>query len=107
MEKSIVPPSVSNISSTVTLLLQQMPQDKVDAFITDYEKSEKNIIIAYIFMLFLFAHYAYTGKWGLFIVYILTSGGCGLWLLIDLFRLPKIISDYNNELAHNILRTLK
>jgi TM2 domain-containing membrane protein YozV len=107
MEKSIVPPSVQGISSTVTLTLEQLPQNKVDAFVSDYNRSDKIISLGYIFLLFLGAHYAYVGKWGMFALFLLTGGGCGIWWFIDLFRIPQIVSDYNNELAHNILRTLK
>ena len=107
MENSIVPPSIQSISSTVRLTLEQMPQNKVDAFITDYKRIEKSIAIGYILLIFLGAHYAYVGKWGMQILFWLTGGGCGIWGIIELFRMSTIISTYNNETAHNILRALK
>jgi len=107
MENSIVPPSIQSISSTVRLTLEQMPQNKVDAFISDYKRTEKSTAIGYLLLIFLGAHYAYVGKWGMLVLFWITGGGCGIWWIVELFRMPSIISNYNNETAHNLLRTLK
>ena len=47
------------------------------------------------FMLILGAHYLYLGRVGLQILFWVTLGGFGLWLLIDLFRVPDLVNEYN------------
>lgn len=107
MTKSLLSPSLSNLPSTIKLTLQEMPQNKVDAFTADYKTIEKTIPLAYVFFILLAAHYAYLGKWGMFVLYIITGGGCLIWTIVDLFRMPGLVRDYNAEKAHNIIITLK
>lgn len=56
---------------------------------------DKNL--AFILWLFLGAHYAYLGRWKMQILYWFTLGGLGLWCLIDLFRIGKMIKKHNAE----------
>jgi TM2 domain-containing membrane protein YozV len=107
MEKKLIPPSIANISAGVRTHLEELPQNKIDAFAADYERQAKKLPIAYILSLLLGAHYAYIGKWGMFILFWLTAGGCGIWFIIDLFRMSGIVNDYNQELAYKIIRDLK
>lgn len=55
----------------------------------------KKTSTAYLFMLFLGAHYAYLDKWGLQILYWFTLGGLGVWALIDLFTMQSKIDKHN------------
>lgn len=57
---------------------------------------------AYLFWFFLGAHYAYLGKWGVQILYWLTLGGLGIWILIDLFTMSKKVDQYNAEIFRQI-----
>lgn len=50
---------------------------------------------AYLFFLFLGAHYAYMGKWGLQLLYWFTLGGFFIWMFIDLFRIGGMVSSHN------------
>ena len=52
---------------------------------------------AYLFWFFFGIHYAYLGKWGWQMLYFLTLGGCGIWMLIDLFRIPKMVAKHNKK----------
>ena len=66
----------------------------------------KSIALAYVFWLF-GLHYAYAGKWGLqFVFWFTVWGFFGLWWLVDLFRIPSIISNYNRETAITVMRNL-
>ena len=77
-----------------------------EAFLEDYERKIKSIALAYVFWLF-GLHYAYVGKWGLqFVFWFTVWGFFGLWWLVDLFRIPSIISNYNRETAITVMRNL-
>ena len=50
---------------------------------------------AYLMFWFLACHYGYVGKWGVQLLFWFTLGGCGMWALVDLFRIGGIIRRYN------------
>lgn len=58
----------------------------------------------YLFLIFLGAHYAYLGNWGKQILYWMTLGGLGIWMLIDLFSMTKIINNHNRPILKQIER---
>ena len=62
------------------------------------ERELKESHIAYIFLFLMGAHYAYLGKWGLQILFWVTLGGLGIWLIVDLFRIPDIVRNYNEPI---------
>lgn len=57
---------------------------------------------AYILWLFLGAHYAYLGKWGIQFLYWFTLGGMGIWALIDLFTMSSKVEKYNSLIFQQI-----
>lgn len=57
---------------------------------------------AYLCWLFLGCHYLYLGKWDWQILYWITLGGFGLWILIDLFHIPTKVNNYNRHLSFQI-----
>ncbi|MGG6231824.1 TM2 domain-containing protein [Tenacibaculum sp. SDUM215027] len=57
---------------------------------------------AYILLLFLGAHYAYLGKWGVQFLYWFTLGGLGIWALIDLFTMSSKVEKYNSLIFQQI-----
>ena len=57
---------------------------------------------AYLCWFFLGCHYAYLGKWGLQILYWITLGGFGVWVLIDLFHIPAKVSSHNLAISAQI-----
>ncbi|WP_106793058.1 TM2 domain-containing protein [Aquimarina sp. Aq78] len=59
---------------------------------------------AYLCWFFLGCHYAYLGKWGYQILYWITLGGLGIWMLIDLFHIPTKINNYNLKLTSQFPR---
>lgn len=56
----------------------------------------KDTGIAYILWLF-GLHYLYLGKPFKWMLYFITLGGLGIWTLIDLFRIPKMVEVYNEK----------
>lgn len=62
------------------------------------ESSIRSVGIAYLLFFFVGAHYAYTNKWLTQIVFWITFGGLGIWWLIDIFRVPHLVHDFNDPI---------
>lgn len=109
MERAILIPSsiANNLPAMVRNELVKLPAQKQEEFVEEYRRKAKSVGIAYILWLFLGLHYVYLRKWGIQILFWLTSGGLFIWWLIDAFRIPGIIRDYNKDVAVDILRNLK
>jgi len=87
--------------------LVKLPPQKQEEFIEEYRRKAKSVGIAYILWLLLGWHYVYLRKWGIQILFWLTLGGLFIWWLIDAFRIPGMIRDYNKDVAVDVLRNLK
>lgn len=88
--------------------LAKMPAQKQDEFVEEFNRKKKSLGIAYLFLLIVLAmHYGYLKKWGLQIVFWLTGGGFFIWWLIDIFRLPGLVKNYNKDVAMDTMRNLK
>jgi hypothetical protein len=77
-----------------------------EAFVEEYRRKAKSTGVAYLLWLIGF-QYAYVGKWGILVLYLLTAGGLFIWMLIDIFRVPSMVRDYNKDIAVDVLRNLK
>ena len=66
---------------------------------------EKSLTKAYLLLL-LGLHYAYLGRPWMTFLYIGTIGGCGFWLLLDLFRMPYLLDMYYIYLANKVFRQI-
>jgi TM2 domain-containing membrane protein YozV len=62
------------------------------------ESRIRNVGIAYVLLFFAGAHYAYLNKWGTQIIFWITFGGFGIWWLIDVFRLARMVEDFNDPI---------
>ena len=79
-------------------------------FIEEYKRKRKSIFLAYLFWFFLNVlglHYIYLRKWGLWFFYFITFGGVLIWWIIDLFRTYGMVSNYNKDVATEVMRNLK
>lgn len=104
----MVPTSVANdLPSMVRNELARLPAQKQEEFLEEYKRSIKSTGTAYLLWFCLGWHYAYLGQWGKQVLYWITLGGAGLWMLIDLFRVSGLVSNYNKDVATNVMRNLK
>ena len=67
-----------------------------------YQSKMKSVGPAYALWFFLFAHFAYLGKWGLQILFWITFGGVGRWWVIEAFMIPGRIDKYNPLISQKI-----
>lgn len=70
-----------------------------DIYRSQYNRHKKSVFTAYVLWLFLGWHYAYLGKWGWQVLYWLSIAGLFIWAFIDLFRIPNMVSNYNEDLS--------
>jgi pSer/pThr/pTyr-binding forkhead associated (FHA) protein len=88
--------------------LATLPEQWQHEFTEEYTRNKKSLGFAYLFLIIVFwAHYGYLKKWGLQVLFWITAGGAGIWWLIDIFRLPGLVKNYNTELAIHVMRNLK
>lgn len=104
----LLPDSIKrDLPSMVISELAKMPAIKQQEFIEEFKRKSKSSFLAYVLWFFLGLHYAYLGKWGLQILYWFTGAGFFIWAIIDLFRIPRLVRDYNKDTATNVFRNLK
>jgi hypothetical protein len=87
--------------------LARLPAQRQEEFVEEYRRKSKSLPVAYLFWFFLGLHYAYTRNWGTQVIFWLTVGGLGVWWIVDAFRVPQIIRNYNKDAATEVLRSLK
>ncbi|WP_185145428.1 TM2 domain-containing protein [Chryseobacterium sp. 5_R23647] len=97
---------MGNFSYLIQKKFRELNSEQQRIFISEFERRKKSVGISYLLWFLLGWHYAYLKKWGWLILYILTVGGFFIWAIIDLFRIPKIVEQYNNDLALEILRDI-
>jgi TM2 domain-containing membrane protein YozV len=73
----------------------------------EFRKNSKSIFVAYVCWIMVGMHYAYVGKWSTNIVYWVTGGGFFIWMFIDIFRIPGIVGEYNDNILEDIVLKLK
>lgn len=97
-----------NLPNIVRTELANTPADKQQMFVEEYNRKKKSIGLAYFFLIIcLGMPYGYLGKWGLQLVYWFTGAGFGIWFLVLLFTLPKMVNNYNKDVAIDTLRNIK
>ena len=101
MSQSPIPQSLLNkFSKGVRDGVTDLPREKQEEFLELYRKRSKSIVIAYLRWIILpYQHYAYLELNLQMAIYLLSLGGLGVWAIIDLFRIPKMVRKYNREAA--------
>lgn len=74
-----------------------------DAYVEMYNRNKKSVFTGYICLIPLGWHYAYLNKWGSQILCIITLWGFLPWWIVDWFRLPNLVKEYNADLSLRLL----
>jgi len=105
-----IPEQIKKLGKQIPEAVQRkvaaMDEINQEAFLSEFKKKCKSSNVACFFWLFGF-HYAYFGKWMIFIIFWLTCGGFGIWWLIDIFRLHGMVRDHNKTAAIDVLRDIQ
>lgn len=103
----LIPQSIQkDLPSIVKRELSSMSANEQQEFVEEFTRKSKDIGTAYM-LYFIGFQYSYVRKYGLQVLYFLTIYGLFLWLLIDLFRIPSMIRNYNKDVAIDVLRNIK
>ena len=107
IKSDFLPKSVTdNLPSMVRNELVKLSAQKQEEFVEEYRRKGKSKGTAYL-LWFFGLHYAYLGKWGMFILYLVTFAGLFIWWFVDLFRVGGMIEDHNKDIAMDIFRNMK
>ena len=105
----LIPNSIADsLPAMVRNELAKLSAQRQEEFVEEYKRKNKSLGLAYLFLIIVFAlHYGYLKKWGLQVVFWITGGGLFIWWLIDLFRLPRLVRNYNKDIATDVMVNLK
>jgi hypothetical protein len=105
---NLIPPSLAEkLPAMVRNELAKEPPGKVREFVEEYSRKAKSTGVAYLLWFIGGWHYAYLRKWGFQVLYWVTLGGLLVWVIVDLFRIPRLIGDYNKDIAMEVPRNQK
>jgi|APSaa5957512576_1039674.scaffolds.fasta_scaffold70507_2 hypothetical protein len=88
--------------------LVKVPEEKQLLFSAEYRRKARKTGLAYL-LWFLGFHYAYVEQWALLILlWVSLFLVFGLfWWIVDLFRIPSIVTNYNQDYAMKVARELR
>ncbi len=98
---------IKSLPAMVKDELSKMSANKQEQFVEEFKRKKKSLGVAYLLMFIIGGHYAYLGKIGMTILFLLTGGGLLVWFFIDLFRLPGMVKNHNKDMAMEVMRNLK
>lgn len=99
-------PLESSLPMAVRSSLAKTTPEAAQEFWELYARQKKDLTVAYLLWV-IGLHYAYLRKWGLLVVFWITLGGLLLWWLVDAFRLPGLVRNYNYNVALDIMAKIK
>jgi hypothetical protein len=107
-KKIFIPVSiVDKLPAMVRNELANLSPQKQEEFLEEYKRKRKSIGVAYLCWILFGLHYAYIKNWGMQVLFWLTLGGLWIWWIVDIFRIPGMINNYNKDMAIDIMRNLK
>ncbi len=105
---NLIPDSiVKSLPAMVRNELVKLSAQKQEEFVEEFRRKSKSVGTGYLLWFLLGCHYLYVGKWAIQIIFWLTLGGLWVWWLVDLFRVPRLVGDYNKDVSVDVLRNLK
>ena len=108
MPEILIPRSIlDKLPTMVRVEISKMTPEKQELFIEEYRRKAKSVGVAYVLWFVIGLHYIYLGKLGWQLFYWVTLGGFLIWTFIDLFRIPGLVKDHNQDAAIDVLRNLK
>lgn len=96
-----------NLPTLVKDEVLKLSPTKQEQFVEEYKRRAKSENTGHILWFFLGWHYIYLRKWGLQFLYWFTLGGFLIWVIVDFFRVPGMVRDYNKDVALSVLKDIK
>ena len=89
------------------LALMQGLTEQQKNYVLSAQARQKDTGLAYLFWFVFGVHYFYLNKPVINIIYWLTAGGLGIWMIIDLFRIPGMVRLRNKEIIQDAIKEAK
>ena len=89
------------------LALMQGLTEQQKNYVLSAQARQKETGMAYLFWFVLGVHSFSLNKPVINIIYWLTAGGLGIWMIIDLFRIPGMVRSRNKELIQDAIKEAK
>lgn len=80
-----------------------LPPTNQAEFHRKYNKQKRSVFWSYFWWFTFGLHYVYLGDWKKAILYILTGGGLGLWILNDMIFIPRRVRNKNEDIVDKVL----
>jgi hypothetical protein len=100
----------ASLPQSVCNQLATMPKREQDAFLKAFQDRSASLVMAYLTSL-IYGHYVLLGRWamsGWMWLSLFTASTVGvIWWLIDLVRMPRMVREYNDRVAAEILQKLQ
>ncbi|WP_314643146.1 TM2 domain-containing protein [uncultured Veillonella sp.] len=89
------------------LALMQGLTEQQKNYVLSAQARQKDTGLAYLFWFVFGVHYFYLNKPVINIIYWLTAGGLGIWMIIDLFRIPGMVRSRNKKIIQDAIKEAK
>jgi hypothetical protein len=110
LELAIPVEIAASLPQSVCNQLATMPKREQDAFLKAFQDRSASLVMAYLTSL-IYGHYLLLGRWamsGWLWLSLFTASTVGVvWWLIDLVRMPRMVREYNDRLAAEIVQNLQ
>lgn len=111
MQESLIENKIlDQLPESVRQSLLKLDLQKQGHFVDDYKRKRKRISTCYFTWILFYAHNIYldrgVGMWFLQVLACLTIVGA-LWVIYDLFVIPRKVRELNEDIAKGILRDIK
>jgi TM2 domain-containing membrane protein YozV len=105
---NLIPDSIAkDLPAMVRSELVKLSAQKQQEFVEEYRRKAKTVGAGYLLWFLFGCHYLYLGKWAVQIFFWITVGGLWIWWIVDLFRVPRLVRNYNMDVSVDVLRNLK
>ena len=104
MSENVIPESIlAELPETVKEEVTQLPRENQGLFIEAYRKKKKSVLIAYLLCVAYGTHNVYLEKTDLAFWFWLTGGALLIWWIIEFFRIPRMVREYNRTASRVVL----
>jgi hypothetical protein len=108
MSENVIPEKIlTEIPVAVRDEARQLPRENQELFTEGYRKKKKNVLIAYLLCLLYGTHNVYLEKTDLAFWFWLTAGAFLIWWVIEFFRIPGMVREYNRSVARVMLADVR
>ena len=108
MAESVIPESMlAKLPESVRDEVKRLPKENQELFIQGYRDKKKNVLIAYVLCLLYGTHNVYLEKMDMAFWFWLTAGAILIWWIAEFFRIPRMVREYNRNVARVVMAEVR